>query len=203
MVFDKQKYKVWKLPHPLLLHWVINPGLAFNELVLGQRIPRVTLIDRTSDAPLMQRQYIPCPECRALNDGRLWSGGNTFGHWFGYVCPECHGRIPCLWNLTSLIVLVLTFPVWIWIKLLGEEKWLEKEKHRFSAVTAAGLPEADEISWVRVGFGFGLMMFCIMVLPRLFLGTLAPVEIATQAVIWLIAGLVFGVLMKLCLGSRR
>ncbi len=50
MEFDKEKYKVWKLPHPMLLHWIINPGLAFNELILGQRIPKITLIDKTSDA---------------------------------------------------------------------------------------------------------------------------------------------------------
>ena len=61
MDFDKNKYKVWKLPHPMLIHWILNPGLAFNELILGQRIPKITLIDKTSDAPLMERQYVPCP----------------------------------------------------------------------------------------------------------------------------------------------
>ena len=40
MDFDTNKYKVWKLPHPMLIHWVLNPGLAFNELILGQRVPK-------------------------------------------------------------------------------------------------------------------------------------------------------------------
>ncbi|WP_244213081.1 hypothetical protein [Idiomarina ramblicola] len=58
MEFDKDKYKVWRLPHPMLIHWVVNPGVAFNELALGQRIPKITLIDKASDAPLMERQSI-------------------------------------------------------------------------------------------------------------------------------------------------
>src|SRR5262245_54558843 len=31
----------WDLRHPEMLNWVINPGVAVNELVLGQRLPRV------------------------------------------------------------------------------------------------------------------------------------------------------------------
>ncbi|MBU2185145.1 MAG: hypothetical protein KKE08_19135, partial [Gammaproteobacteria bacterium] len=184
MEFDKEKYKVWKLPHPMLLHWIINPGLAFNELILGQRIPKVTLIDKTSNAPLMERQYVPCPECGALNDGRLWSKDNSFGHWFGYICPECYGRIPCLWNITSLIVLALTFPIWIWLKIFGEAKWLEKEKGRFAKVVSSELPEAKKTNWLKMGITYGILMFCIMVLPKIFQNQLTPSEIAFQAAIW-------------------
>ena len=79
MNFDKDKYKVWQLPHPMVLHWILNPGLTFNELILGQRLPKVMLIDKKGDAPLMERQYVPC--------------------------SECNGRIPGLWNLTSLVLL--------------------------------------------------------------------------------------------------
>ncbi|WP_020405493.1 hypothetical protein [Hahella ganghwensis] len=203
MEFDKEKYKVWKLPHPMLLHWIINPGLAFNELILGQRIPKVTLIDKTSDAPLMERQYIPCPECSALNDSRLWSKSNSFGHWFGYVCPECHGRIPCLWNITSLIFLALTFPIWIWLKIFGEEKWLEKEKGRFAEVVETELPEAKKTNWLKMGITYGVLMFCIMVLPKIVQNQLTPSAIAIQVAIWLGGGLVFGLAMKLFLGSRK
>ncbi len=203
MEFDKEKYKVWKLPHPMLIHWVLNPGLAFNELILGQRIPKITLIDKTSDAPLMERQYIPCPECNALNDGRLWSKGNAFGHWFGYVCPECHGKIPCLWNFTSVILLVLTFPIWIWFKIFGERKWLEKEKGRFAEVLAEELPEAKKTNWLKMGITYGAIMFCIMVLPRVFQNQLSSTQIAVQALIWLCGGLVFGLVMKLFLSRKK
>ncbi|PUA29318.1 MAG: hypothetical protein B0W54_01575 [Cellvibrio sp. 79] len=203
MEFDKEKYKVYKLPHPMLLHWIINPGLAFNELILGQRIPKVTLIDKTIDAPLMERQRIPCPECKAIHDARLWSKGNTFGHWFGLVCPECHGKIPCLWNITSLIVLALTFPLWIWLKIFGEAKWYEREKRRFSAVSTSGLPEAKKISWLKMGLSYGVIMFCIMALPQIFQGQLTPVGIAIQAGAWLCGGLAFGLIMKLFLNSKK
>ncbi len=104
MDFDKEKYSIWKLPNLLLVHWIINPAVAVNELILGQRLPKITLIDKTSDAPLLERQYIPCSECNTLHDARLWSKGNAFGHWFGYVCPSCGEKIPCLWNITSLLV---------------------------------------------------------------------------------------------------
>ena len=83
MDIDHNKYKVWKLPNLLLVHWILNPGLAFNELILGQRMPKVTLIDKTSDVPLMEKQYIPCPHCGAIHNGLIWSKKNAFGNWFG------------------------------------------------------------------------------------------------------------------------
>ncbi len=202
MEFDKEKYTVWKLPHPMLLHWVLNPGLVFNELILGQRIPKVMLIDKTSDAPLVERQYIPCPECNALNDGRLWSKGNSFGHWFGYVCPECQGKIPCLWNITSLILLALTFPVWIWLKIFGEKKWLEIEQTRFAEILPGDSLEEKNFPWLKMGLMYGIIMFGIMVLPGIYLNHFAPGTIVLQAVLWLCAGLAFGWFMKLFLMRR-
>lgn len=203
MEFDKDKYKVMKLPHPMLLHWIINPGLAFNELVLGQRIPKVTLVDKTSDAPLMERQYIPCPECNALHDGRLWSKGNSFGHWFGYICPKCHGKIPCLWNITSLILLALTFPIWIWFEGPVERIWFKREIKRFSGVVPSEPAEVKKTNWLSLGLGWGIIMFCVMVLPKVFQGKLDSVAITIQATIWLCGGLIFGYVMKLLLGSRK
>ncbi|QOC21798.1 hypothetical protein IC757_12235 [Wenzhouxiangella sp. AB-CW3] len=203
MEIDTNKYKVWKLPHPMLLHWIINPGIAFNELVLGQRVPKVTLIDQTSDAPLMERQYIPCPECSAVNDGRLWSKGNSFGHWFGLICPECHGRIPCLWNITSLLLLAVTVPIWIWIKLFAEQKWVEWQKRRFSEVVSSGLPEAKTVNWVRMGLVFGLVMFCVLSLPIAYLEGIGMRAIGVHALLWLAGGLLFGFLMKRHLTKQK
>lgn len=203
MKFDKEKYKIWKLPHPFLLHWIINPGLAFNELILGQRIPKVTLVDKTSNAPLMERQYIPCPHCNTLNDARLWSKSNSFGHWFGLICPNCHGKIPCLWNITSLIFLTLTFPIWIWFKAFAERRWLEREKGRFTKVLSSELPTAKKTNWLKMGITYGVLMFCIMTLTRMVQNQLTPGEIAIQAVVWLAGGLVFGFAMKLVLGRKK
>ena len=203
MEFDPEKYKVWKLPHPLLLHWVLNPGLAFNELVLGQRIPKVSLVDITSDAPLMERQYVPCPHCNYINDGRRWAGNQAFGHWFGYLCPECHGKIPCLWNFTSLILLAITFPLWIWFKPRIEAAWIEKEKSRLVDLSSVELPLASNTSWLRMGLGFGLLMFCFMTLPMVIQDQLTAREVGIEFIIWMIVGLMFGGTMKFFLGRRR
>ncbi len=111
-----QDYSVWVLPHPLLLHWILNPGIAFNELVLGQRIPDVLYICRCCHLPLQDRQYVYCPNCRDYYDAMIWSRACSFGNWLGLVCPDCGEPIPSLWNLTSLLLLTVTFPVW-WIPL--------------------------------------------------------------------------------------
>jgi hypothetical protein len=46
MKIDETKYKIWTWKNPLMLHWIINPGLAINELILGQRIPKITLVEK-------------------------------------------------------------------------------------------------------------------------------------------------------------
>jgi len=201
--FDREKFKVWALPNLMLLHWVINPGLAFNELVLGQRVPKVTLIDKTIDAPLMERQFIPCPECGALNDARLWSKSNSFGHWFGYVCPVCEGRIPCLWNYTSLIILAITFPLWIWFKKPVEEKWFEKEKGRFAKVKEQGLVQAKTTQWYKLGIRVALFMFVLMLISKMLSDQLTAESIVRLVFICSVGGLAFGIFMKKFQSSRK
>ena len=90
MQYDKDRYEIWKLPHPDVLFWVLFPVFIFNELILGQRRPKVTLIDNNSDQPLLERCYFPCPHCETLNDIRIWANRNALGHWFGLVCPNCY-----------------------------------------------------------------------------------------------------------------
>ena len=105
-------FKRWQLPHPLILHWVLNPGMAFNEIVLGQRLPKTQLICQECDGPLLDRAYIPCPSCSEMHLGRLAAGKRGFGNWRGIGCPACKEPIPCIWNVFSLLILSLTFPVW-------------------------------------------------------------------------------------------
>jgi len=107
-----RNFKLWKLPNPAILHWVLNPGLAFIELVLGLRIPKLMLICQDCQGPLCDRGYVPCPHCHTMNHGLTWSKGRGFGNWLGYVCPSCGRRIPCLWNYTSVVILALTSPIW-------------------------------------------------------------------------------------------
>ena len=131
MEYDKTKFKVWTWKYWTVIHWLINPGLMINELVLGQRLPKILLFDKTIDKPLMERQIVPCPHCGKLNDGRLWSKKNAFKNWFGYYCPNCGKIIPCLRNLTSWLIIILTFPIWIWFVKKWKENWLSKQPMRF------------------------------------------------------------------------
>lgn len=206
--YDDTRYKRWALPHPMLLHWIINPGLAFNEVILGQRIPKLMLIDQTSTKPLMERTFVPCPECGALHDGRLWAKGKAFGHWFGYVCPDCTKVIPCLRNLTSFVLLAVTFPAWIVPVLLWRERWLEIELTRVRAARAGETPKYENVPWIRIGvLGFGGAMWLLMgVLPQIVKEALRGAGnwrlVTIQFPIWLIGGLIFGAVMKLMMGRK-
>ena len=150
MQYDKNRFKIHALPHPLVLHWVLNPVIMFNELIFGQRLPKVTLIDKKSDKPQLERSYIPCPHCETLNDSRLWAKGNAFEHWFGFVCPSCHEIIPCLWNIFSLAILAITFPLWYFPARFFRRRWLEKEKERLAKVLERPLIQAKSINWLLI-----------------------------------------------------
>ena len=153
MQYDKNRFKIQALPHPLSLLWVLFPAFMFNELIFGQRLPKVTLIDKESDKPQSERRYIPCPHCETLNDARLWAKGNAFGHWFGLVCPNCHQVIPCLWNIFSLVVLAITFPLWYFPARFFRHRWIEKEKERLAKALERPLIQATSIhsmGWIGV-----------------------------------------------------
>ena len=147
MQYDKNRFEIWALPHPLVLFWVLNPVAIFSELILGQRLPKVLLIDKESDKPWMERTYVPCPHCETLNDGRLWAKWNAFGHWFGFVCPSCHQVIPCLWSIFSLAVLAITFPLWYFPARFFRRRWLEIEKETLAKVLERPLIQAKSINW--------------------------------------------------------
>jgi hypothetical protein len=110
---------------------------VFNELVLGQRIPKVSLIDKQSDSPLMEKQYVPCLHRNTIHNGLLWSKRNAFGCWFEHVCQSCHNIIPCLWNITSILLLTIAFPIWRWF----------------------------HTSCLKMELFYAAFMFCVMALP--------------------------------------
>jgi len=204
--YDRSKYTIWVLPHPLLLHYILNPGIAFNELILGQRIPKVTLIDNTIDKPLMERAFIPCPSCGELHDARLWAKKNAFGHWFGYVCPTCGEIIPCLWNITSLLIIIITSPLWYFPVKLWKKNWIEFEKSRYKNASTEYTPH-EKTPWVKMGALFGGLMW-------LFFGLAPQVYnfivwksfnwqfLMSTAFIWAIAGFAFAAMMYIWLGLR-
>lgn len=57
-----------------------------------------------------------------------------FKNWFGYYCDNCGEIIPVQRNLTSLIVLVLTFPIWGWFRKTLKQNWLNKQPDRYKNI---------------------------------------------------------------------
>lgn len=197
MKFDAAKYKIWTWKNPLMLHWIINPGLAFNELILGQRVPRVTLIERNSEKSLAERTFIPCPHCNTIHPALKWTPQNNtvFKNWFGLYCDKCGNTIPCLRNLTSLILLGLTFPVWIWFTKSWKRKWLSIQREKFSKPLNLTPPEYN---WVTQGLRWGFLMFLIIdvLLPLINGDDFKLLNFLFGIIIWTFAGLFFGFIMK-------
>lgn len=168
MQYDKNRFKIQTLPHPFILFWVLFPAAMFNELIFGQRLPKVTLIEKESDKPPEERSYVPCPHCETLNDRRLWATkGSAFGHghWFGLVCPSCHQIIPCLWNIFSLAVLAITFPLWYFPVRFFRHRWIEKEKERLAKALERPLIQATSIiDSLSIGVVSGIFMWVMWVI---------------------------------------
>jgi len=186
----------------MVLHWILNPGLVINELILGQRIPKISLEDKTSNKPRYERTYIPCPHCKTFHDSRVWSyqNGTVFKNWFGLYCPICGNIIPCLMNGFSFIVLTLTFPFWGWFRKSLKKQWLKKQPERYKNINIETSPNPfGKKSWFKTGLTWGVLMFLIMsiVFPY-FKGQEITLKILLiEFAIWIISGLIFGYIMKL------
>lgn len=205
MEIDRSKYKVWDSNNLNIIHWMINPGLAINELILGQRIPRITLIDQTSDKPLMERTYIPCPNCKTYHDGRTWSAQNktALKNWFGLYCHNCNEIIPCIRNWTSGLILILTYPFWFWWINSWKRSWMDKQPQRFSNLSFEAI-EHKKVNWLKTGLVWGAFMFITMtLLMPLITGTEYDLTIILiNLPIWTIGGVAFGYTMKWWMGKR-
>lgn len=156
----KSVYKVWSWKSIYMLHWIINPGLAINELFLGQRVPKIMLIQKDSTKTLPEKSFVPCPHCGTIHPSLEWSSQNktALANWFGLYCNYCGKEIPCLRNLTSLIIIFITFPIWIWFKKTWEKKWLMVQREKFSKPLKLSSPEYNV--WLRgldIGIGYYLL----------------------------------------------
>ena len=204
MDYDQSQYKVKTWKNLTLLHWILNPGLAVNELVFGQRVPKKQLIDKSSDNPLMERTYVPCPHCKTLHDGRTWSRRNStaFKNWFGLYCPECGGIIPCLHNATAYLLMVLTFPIWGWFKNRWKQQWLANQAERYKNISFEEI-QHSKVSWVMMGLKFGGFMFVFMSLFSIALNPSDYLSILLINIpVWILGGLAFGYTMKYWMGRR-
>ncbi|OYQ35458.1 hypothetical protein CHU92_10805 [Flavobacterium cyanobacteriorum] len=207
MKIDQNKYRVYDWKHFMMIHWMLNPGLVFNELVLGQRIPKVMLEDKTSNKPRFERTLVPCPHCDTLHDGRTWSIQNNtaFKNWFGLYCPSCGGIIPCLSNFTSLLLLAVTFPIWGWFRKALKAQWLAKQPERFRNIDVDIFPDPfANKGWIAYGLMFGVSMFLIIdiVTPLLTDEAITCFHLAIGVPVWIVAGLGWGYFMKLFSGKR-
>jgi len=197
MDIDKKKYKVWTWKNPLVLHWIINPGLAFNELALGQRIPKIMVIEKGGRKSLPERSFVPCPHCNTLHTSLKWTPQNNtaFKNWFGLYCDHCGGIIPCVRNATSAVLLALTFPLWYWFKDKWKEKWLADQKAKFAKPLVLTQPD---FQWWYVGLRFAFSMFIFMnlfnflILQEVFTWK----KLLINAIVWVLGGLIFGLFMK-------
>lgn len=207
MEFNKEKYKIYSWKNWMMLHWILNPGLAINELILGQRIPKISLEDKTIDKPRIERSLVPCPHCDTLHDTRTWSiqNGTAFKNWFGLYCKNCGNIIPCLTNVFSFLILALTFPVWGWFRKSLKSKWLEKQPKRYENIEIKHHPSSfDKTGWIKTGLSWGAFMFLTMSIVFPFIGgqEITWKSLLLGLIIWTIGGLAFGYIMKLFINKK-
>ena len=201
MEFSKDKWKIYTWKNWMMIHWILNPGLAFNELILGQRVPKLSLVDKTSDKPLLERSYVPCPHCDEIHDHRIWSNQKNTGfkNWFGLYCPNCGEIIPCLRNALSALLLLVLFPIGYFVKDRMKESWLKKQPIRYENINIDNIQNPYEgTGWVKQGLIWGLFMFIIMALayPIAIYQTLEIKSVLIGIPLWAFGGLFWGYMMK-------
>ena len=180
-----------------MIHWIINPGLIIGDLILGLRVPKLIVEDKESNRSRWESTYIPCPHCDKLHDSRTWSkqNGTGFKNWFGLYCPNCKGIIPCLRNAFSLLIIIVTFPLWYFIKDRLKNNWLKKQPTRFENLTLHKVTNPYEgKGWLIQGLGWGFIMF----IEELISGeSIESKDILIGIGIWTIGGLWFGRIMNI------
>ncbi len=202
MKSDMSRYKAIKLPNLLLVHWVLNPGLAFNELILGQRIPKLTLVDKQSNEIYANRQYIQCPHCQTLHTSRRWGKGNAFFHYDGLYCPECGEKIPTLLNVFSIILLVILFPVWKPLQIIFAERFKAWELSRLAKTESLEHTPLKGISGIKLGLYFGGAMSVFYIAQVGFMHEFNSHAVIAGLFEGAIAGLFFGTVIKTFLSWR-
>lgn len=202
MQIDTKRYKVYTWKNWMMIHWILNPGLAVNELLLGQRIPKISLEDKSIDKPREERTFVPCPHCETLHDGRMWSttNGTGFKNWFGLYCTNCGNIIPCILNVTSFILLAASFPIWGVFRSSLKKKWLRMQPERYTSVHLERKDNAfTGKRWITTGLSWGFIMFLFMAvaLPLYDKEAITLTTLGINGIIWALGGLLFGYTMKL------
>ena len=204
MQYDTQTYKTLTWKNPSVLFWILFPPQAINEILFGQRIPKTMLVERNSFKQLSEKSIIPCPHCNTMHPGLKWTQQNNtaFGNWFGFYCDNCGKIIPCVTNLTSYLILGLTFPLWYWLKDRWKTNWLVNQRAKFSHPLELMQPT---ISWWKIGLQWGIWMYCCIVLfiPFITGEEITSRKLLTGIPVWLIFGSVYGLFMKYTLDKKN
>lgn len=199
-------FKSWELPSPNSLFWILNPVSVINEIVLGQRYPKTHLICKDCEEAFVERTYIPCPSCRTMHSQRLRWGIAGCLKWRGLSCPSCGEAIPCFWNVFSLVLLAVTFPVWALPYYLHFRKRPLKPLYQRVEGKPPTPKPLTKKNWIYMGAAFGVFMFIFFSLYPLLTDDRVG-DIWVRAIGGLIggivAGLFFGFSMWFILGRRR
>jgi hypothetical protein len=99
--------KEYRLPCLTLLFWVLFPVVAFNELVFGQRVPRLTLICESCELSLPERQYVPCLSCGFII-GLSWS-------LFMWIVASVIPSLWRYWNSGRIEIKRIIFEAGLWL----------------------------------------------------------------------------------------
>jgi Zn finger protein HypA/HybF involved in hydrogenase expression len=189
-------FKVIKLPCPFLIFWILTPVLALNELVFGQRMPKVQLNCLDCNEPPPKRGYVFCPNCQTLNHCRSWS--KETGNWLGRVCPSCGTRISSIWNLTSLVILAVTSPIWYL-----PYRFYFRDRVPKRPLPYTGVPRTR---WINMGASWGLFMWLARsVFPSLHAAAGGSVDwsrILIGIPVWAACGALFGFWMQYSMSGR-
>lgn len=161
--YDATRYRKIDWKHFMMLHRIINPAVAFYEIVLGSRMPKVLLIERKKkNTILAERIFVPCPHCNTIHSSKTWSTENQTDvkNWFGLYCPSCGGIIPCLTNITTMAFAIVTAPLWFPLRRLLRDGWLHKQPQRYENINLNFAPSNNFLP--EQSMIWGITMFVIM-----------------------------------------
>ena len=121
-----------------------------------------------------------------------------------FVCPSCHQVIPCLWNIFSLAILAITFPLWYFPARFFRRRWLEIEKKRLAKVLERPLIQVKFIHWLLIGvFGWGGLSWVLFEGWQVLDGGEWDLKTMLGSLpIWMVGGFVWGLWMHFLMDRK-
>lgn len=95
-----------------------------------------------------------CPHCHTIHNPKLWGKGNAFWHYNGLYCPACEGKLPTLLNVFSILILMVTFPLWKPLQLVFGERIKAWELNRLRRVAQSTANETAPFNGMKAGLFF-------------------------------------------------